>query len=632
MAMSAKRFCKMVEGQLGTSETPPGSNRQKYGAAYGMNGVAWCAIFVWWCFTHAKLKSPFGKCAYVPTCASRMSKLHHGGAGQAKPGDVRCVPGNTHIGICVKAGGAVVAGNSGNKVSRESAGGTYYRPKCFGPDIIPVQFNGKTYYYNPTTKKTCSDKNGKNPIDTTSWSGGSSNSGGGNSSGGRSNSSGNTNTGSATVVYKEYYVTKYKKQTLPKDKVVVSGDVQLTKTVRINELTQDINKVLQLYKTDSDVQNQLKNIKNVYDYTANSLYNAYKKLANSLQKKLVNFNGNKNDYCFAISGDDNELRYCYKIKYGDRDLNSNFKYYNFISDNWMNLFNDITLKRDAIKYYLETAKNYNSPILADSYRQYRLTEVSEAYNLQLQSLYKQMEEYKNNHINKIHIGNNLLELNQKIDDLQIEINKINKEIEYNYSENSDTKRLLSKYEKIKENILNQKNNLFSNYFSNQYYYWNKNIIDNPQHLNFWLEFLIHHKYSIKNIGLRSYATTDSNVKTIYTREIPQVIYYSNKEQEKNKTGYNYFYVKEMKELFKNSSQGLSAKSVIDDALYQHSVCAEEINLTIIPIHYLEPNTRIFVCNEKTKVNNEYIINKITKQLAYNGTMNISAVKAVDRLY
>jgi peptidoglycan hydrolase-like protein with peptidoglycan-binding domain len=30
----------------GTTETPPGSNRQRFGAAYGWNGVAWCNIFV----------------------------------------------------------------------------------------------------------------------------------------------------------------------------------------------------------------------------------------------------------------------------------------------------------------------------------------------------------------------------------------------------------------------------------------------------------------------------------------------------------------------------------------------------------------------------------------------------------
>lgn len=35
--------------QIGTEESPAGSNRQKYGSWYGFNGVAWCAIFVSYC-------------------------------------------------------------------------------------------------------------------------------------------------------------------------------------------------------------------------------------------------------------------------------------------------------------------------------------------------------------------------------------------------------------------------------------------------------------------------------------------------------------------------------------------------------------------------------------------------------
>lgn len=35
--------------QIGTEESPYGSNLQKYGLWYGMNGVAWCAIFCSWC-------------------------------------------------------------------------------------------------------------------------------------------------------------------------------------------------------------------------------------------------------------------------------------------------------------------------------------------------------------------------------------------------------------------------------------------------------------------------------------------------------------------------------------------------------------------------------------------------------
>ena len=39
--------------QIGVTEYPPNSNRQKYGEDYGLNGYAWCVMFVWWVFKEA---------------------------------------------------------------------------------------------------------------------------------------------------------------------------------------------------------------------------------------------------------------------------------------------------------------------------------------------------------------------------------------------------------------------------------------------------------------------------------------------------------------------------------------------------------------------------------------------------
>ena len=40
---------KVATGQIGTEESPSGSNRVKYTVWYGMGNVAWCFIFVTWC-------------------------------------------------------------------------------------------------------------------------------------------------------------------------------------------------------------------------------------------------------------------------------------------------------------------------------------------------------------------------------------------------------------------------------------------------------------------------------------------------------------------------------------------------------------------------------------------------------
>lgn len=46
--ISADAYLAALIAEIGTVESPPNSNRTKYGKAYGMDGVAWCAMFVSW--------------------------------------------------------------------------------------------------------------------------------------------------------------------------------------------------------------------------------------------------------------------------------------------------------------------------------------------------------------------------------------------------------------------------------------------------------------------------------------------------------------------------------------------------------------------------------------------------------
>lgn len=55
----------VARSQIGTVEDSRGM--QKYGAAYGMDGVAWCAEFQWWCFREAGASALIPKTAYTPT-------------------------------------------------------------------------------------------------------------------------------------------------------------------------------------------------------------------------------------------------------------------------------------------------------------------------------------------------------------------------------------------------------------------------------------------------------------------------------------------------------------------------------------------------------------------------------------
>ena len=70
----------------------------------------------------------------------------------------------------------------------------------------------------------------------------------------------------------------------------------------------------------------------------------------------------------------------------------------------------------------------------------------------------------------------------------------------------------------------------------------------------------------------------------------------------------------------------------DEYLYKYSYCTETVSVSALPVYHLEPNVRVLIRDDNSHINGEYIINKITIPLDPKGTMNISAVKAVDRLY
>lgn len=175
-------------------------------------------------------------------------------------------------------------------------------------------------------------------------------------------------------------------------------------------------------------------------------------------------------------------------------------------------------------------------------------------------------------------------------------------------------------------------------------YWRRDIFTDPSTLLFWFDFIngkssILSKYSVKAIGDRTKVVKDDDIKAIYYGEIPNLIYI--KQEDYNdlvKTnslndGYVYVILPDiLTDYFVISRKNKSAQDQLDEFLFDYAYCNESISITTIPIYHLEPNTRISVFDEKSKINGEYIINKITIPLNYNGTMSISATRAPIRLY
>lgn len=181
----------------------------------------------------------------------------------------------------------------------------------------------------------------------------------------------------------------------------------------------------------------------------------------------------------------------------------------------------------------------------------------------------------------------------------------------------------------------------------EYLFWNMNVVRNPGLLNFWIEFLDTNgsinKYAVKIIGDRAKAINDTKITSINFREVPTILFMDNATDVDDYlfTGY-YRCVLADKDIkldrnddkvdFTISARGKSTKDVLDTMLYNYSYCPESVSITSLPVYYLEPNTRILIYDENSKINGEYIMTKYTLSLTYNGTMSITATKAAERLY
>lgn len=178
-------------------------------------------------------------------------------------------------------------------------------------------------------------------------------------------------------------------------------------------------------------------------------------------------------------------------------------------------------------------------------------------------------------------------------------------------------------------------------------YWNIAIFENPETLNFWIEFFEDgdelQQFAVPQVGSRSKVVNDDKVTAIIFKEIPDIILYDRFDGNNNiedlrkkldaETGYTWVYLpKGFSQYLTISYRSVSAKNKIDELLYQYAYCIENISITALPIYHLQPNTRIYVRDEKTQINGEYIVSKLTIPLTYNGTMSITAVKAPERFY
>ena len=166
---------------------------------------------------------------------------------------------------------------------------------------------------------------------------------------------------------------------------------------------------------------------------------------------------------------------------------------------------------------------------------------------------------------------------------------------------------------------------------------------NPTNIDYYLDFIDTSakisELSISNIGRRSKVINDDSINCIFEPEIPDyVIIEAGREdtealrEECEYQGQAYVQVdKGIYNLLATGGNFNSAYNMVRELLYQYTSYNESISLSTLPIYYLEPNSRITVRDLHSGISGDYIINTISLPLAISGTMNISCVRALERI-
>ncbi len=128
---------QIATAEIGTVESPPGSNHNKYGKWFGLDGVAWCGQFVSWVYHTAGMA--LGNIGYLKGfagCDTAVANIHKWGVRVLKPepGDVVFFDWERngkwdHTGIFVKdLGNGLFESIEGNtSLANDSNGGSVMR-------------------------------------------------------------------------------------------------------------------------------------------------------------------------------------------------------------------------------------------------------------------------------------------------------------------------------------------------------------------------------------------------------------------------------------------------------------------------------------------------------------------------
>jgi len=168
------------------------------------------------------------------------------------------------------------------------------------------------------------------------------------------------------------------------------------------------------------------------------------------------------------------------------------------------------------------------------------------------------------------------------------------------------------------------------------------VWNTPSEVDYYLDFIDSGaaigEFNINNIGRRTQVVNNNGINCVFEPTIPDLIIIESGQEdteEKRKEciekGQNYVQVNS--NIFNLLAVGGTSNSAFNEIkmmLHEYTSYNESISIQSIPIYHLEPNIRIGVTDIESNIYGDYIISSISIPLDINGTMSISATRALER--
>lgn len=171
------------------------------------------------------------------------------------------------------------------------------------------------------------------------------------------------------------------------------------------------------------------------------------------------------------------------------------------------------------------------------------------------------------------------------------------------------------------------------------------LVYNPNDLEYFFDFLDPADKladcSVDKIGTKIYSYQEEKIRRLYNTDVPdQILFDINMDayeriklqQKCYLSGQSYANVDHsVYAQIAEGTNGYTAQEVARELLYQYTNYNEVISIQVVPIYYLDVNTRITVRDKRSGIYGDYIINSISLPLNAGSPMTINASKALERI-